>query len=241
MLAPPVALAWAFAYTLRMSQIAMWEKAMGGGDERVRERVVEWASGLCQRMHIEVRAHGVDSVDWSAPCVIMANHQSYLDVTALYRVLPRCFGFIAKRGLYSVPFFSGVMDAVGCIPIDRGSRADALTSMRRAAKTLRSGTPIAIFPEGTRSPGDRIAPLKKGAFHLVQMAQVPCIPIGIRGAAALMPRRNTGIRPGVIEVHVGPPVPPPAREDGAARQLLMARVRSELSRLAGVPEIDDPG
>jgi 1-acyl-sn-glycerol-3-phosphate acyltransferase len=240
MLAPPVALAWAFVYTIRMSQKAMLEKALGAGDERVRDLIKVWAAGLCERMRIEVRAEGVEQVDWSSPCVLMANHQSYLDVMALYRALPRCFGFVAKRGLYTVPFFAGVMRAVGCVPIDRSSRVDALTSMRAAARILRSGNPIAIFPEGTRTRGDRIAPLKKGAFHLVQLAQVPCVPIGIRGAGALMPRQNTGIRPGVIEVHVGPPISPPPRDDHQGRAEMMARVRAELSRLAALPQIDGP-
>jgi 1-acyl-sn-glycerol-3-phosphate acyltransferase len=188
-------------------------------------------------MHIEVRAHGLDAVDWSLPRVLMANHQSYLDVMALYRVLPLCFGFIAKKGLYTVPFFAGVMDAVGCVPIDRAHRTDALASMNKAARIVSAGSTIAVFPEGTRSLGDRIAPLKKGSFHLVQLAQVPALPIGIRGAGALMPRRNTGIRPGVIEVHVGEPIPPPPPDDNEARVALMARVRSELSRLAALPEI----
>jgi 1-acyl-sn-glycerol-3-phosphate acyltransferase len=238
MLAPPLALAWATAYTIRMSQRAMLERALGAGDDRIQELVKEWSLGLTGRMKIEVVADGVDGVDWSRPLVLMANHQSYLDVMALYRVLPRCFGFIAKKSLYNIPFFSGVMDAVGCIPIDRGDRRSALTSMREAARILRSGKTIAIFPEGTRSPGDRILPLKKGSFHLVQLAQVPAVPIGIRGAGQLMPRQNTGIRSGVIEVHVGKPIPPPPAEDQKARAALMSEVRSELARLAGVPEAD---
>lgn len=237
MLAPPLALAWANAYTFRMSQRAMVEQAFGASDERVREMSKEWAIGLAERMRIEVRAHGVDAVDWSVPCVIMANHQSYLDVLALYRVLPRCFGFIAKQGLFRLPFFGGVMRALGCVPINRASRAEALASMQEAARIVRSGTTIAVFPEGTRGPGDRILPLKKGSFHLVQLAQVPSVPIGIRGAGALMPRRNTGIREGVIEVHVGAPLPPPAPERAEARAALRAKVRAELSRLAAVPAI----
>ena len=238
MVAPPLALAWATAYTLRMSQKAMVAKALGGTDDRVREMTREWAQGLEARMRIEVRGHGMDRVDWSAPCVLMANHQSYLDVMALYRVLPRCFGFIAKQGLFAVPLFGGVMRALGCVPVDRSRPAQALRSMTEAARLVVAGTTIVVFPEGTRSRGDRIAPLKKGAFHLVQLAQVPCVPIGIRGTGALMPRENTGIRPGVIEVHVGAPIAPPALKDLAGRAALMARVREELSGLAGVPAID---
>ncbi len=238
MLAPSLALAWAATYTIRMSQKAMLAKALGSDDDRVREMTREWALGMETRMHIEVSGRGVDRVDWSAPCVLMANHQSYLDVMALYRVLPRCFGFIAKQGLFAVPFFGGVMRALGCVPVDRARPAQALQSMAEAARQVMAGTTIAVFPEGTRSRGDRIAPLKKGSFHLVQLAQVPCVPIGIRGTGALMPRENTGIRPGVVEVHVGAPIPPPALKDVAGRAALMARVRGELSRLAEVPAID---
>jgi 1-acyl-sn-glycerol-3-phosphate acyltransferase len=238
MLPPPIALGWATAYTLRMSQKAVVEKALGKGDERIQAVVKEWAVGLSDRMGIVVRARGVDTIDWSAPMVLMANHQSYLDVMALYRVLPRCVGFVAKKALYRVPVFAGVMRAVGCVPIDRASRTDALASIRRAAELVRGGSTIAVFPEGTRSRGDRVAPLKKGAFHLVQLAQVPTLPIGIRGAAALMPRENTGIRPGAIEVHVGTPIPPPTPKDAKARGALMGRVREELCRLADLPAID---
>jgi 1-acyl-sn-glycerol-3-phosphate acyltransferase len=221
-----------------MCQLAMWRKARGASDDVVREMTKEWAAGMRERMAIEVRTHGFDRVDWSRPAVVMANHQSYLDVLALYSALPTCFGIVAKKGLFSVPFFGGVMRALGCVAIDRGNHEEALATMRASADIVRNGATIAVFPEGTRSPGDRIQKLKKGSFYLVQSAQVPVLPVGIRGAAALMPRANTGIRPGVIEVFAGEPIPPPPPDDPAARKALMARVRSELSRLAAVPEMD---
>jgi 1-acyl-sn-glycerol-3-phosphate acyltransferase len=236
--APPIALAWATAYTLRMSQKAVLQKALGASDERVRDLTKEWAQGLCSRMNIEVRASGVDAIDWSQPCVVMANHQSYLDVLALFYALPRCFGFVAKKQLFAVPFFGGVMRALGCVSVDREKHVEALGTMRDAGRIVAAGTTIAVFPEGTRGPGDRILRLKKGPFYLAQLAGVPTVPIGIRGSAALMPRQNTGIRPGTIEVHVGAPLPPPAPGEAAARLALMKTVRTELSQLAGVPALD---
>lgn len=225
----------AFVYTIYMSQKAMRAKASGATDARVCEYVQEWSRGLRRRAGIEVRAHGMDGVDWSRPYVIMANHASYLDVLALYASLPRIVGFVAKKELYMIPFFSGVMHAVGCVPVNRGKRHEAVEALREAADAVRGGTTIAIFPEGTRSPGDRILPLKKGPFHLVQMAQVDVLPIGIRGAAALMPRQNTSMHSGVMEVHVGSPLPPPAPGDAEARKALTEQVRAEIARLAAVP------
>ena len=230
-------LGWATGYTFKMSGKAMFEKALGARDERVQELTKDWARGLAERMRIEVRAHGMDAVDWSAPCVVMANHSSYLDVMALYHSLPRCIGFVAKRPLFSVPFFGGVMRSLGCVPVERAKREDATRSVKEAAARLRAGASIAVFPEGTRSAGDRIAPLKKGPFLLGQLAGVHAIPVGIRGSAALMPRQNRGIRPGVIEVHTGRPIPLSAR-GASARSALMDQVRRELSRLADLPAID---
>jgi 1-acyl-sn-glycerol-3-phosphate acyltransferase len=232
---PTLRLGWAAGYTLKMCQIAMARKALGASDEVVRDLTKEWALGLSSRMGIEVRAHGIESVDWSKPYVLMANHQSYLDVLALYTALPQCFGIVAKKPLFAVPFFGGVMRALGCVPVDRSKHTEAIRAMRDAsAEIRRRNMTIAVFPEGTRGAGDRVGTLKKGPFHLAQLAQVPTLPVGIRGTAALMPRENTGIRPGIIEVHVGRPLAPPPPEDGGARTAAMHAIRAEIARLAGM-------
>ncbi len=216
----------------------MWQKAMGASDERVRDLTKEWARGLARACTSRCAPTASTPSTGRSRCVVMANHQSYLDVLALCQALPRCFGFVAKKQLFAVPFFGGVMRALGCVSIDRDRHVQALGTMREAGRTVAAGTTIALFPEGTRGPGDRILRLKKGAFYLAQLAGVPTVPIGIRGSAALMPRRNTGIRPGIIEVYVGAPLPPPPPDEAAARLALMKRVRAELSLLAAVPAID---
>jgi len=216
----------------------MLEMALGRGDERVRKLTKLWATGLCERADIEVEVFGCDLVDWSAPVIIMANHQSYLDVLALYRTMPTPFGIIAKQMLFRVPAFGGVMRALGCVPVDRGNRKKAVASLQAAARQIQAGSTIAVFPEGTRTDGKRITRLKKGPFHLVQEAQVPIIPVGIRGTAALMPRANTALYSGRIEVHLGPPIAPPTSGEEARAQS-MAEVRSALAALAELPERDE--
>ncbi|HVY47149.1 MAG TPA: lysophospholipid acyltransferase family protein [Minicystis sp.] len=223
------------AYTLGCSERAMIEKALGGSDAKVQQRTREWARGFGKRMGITVRATGLDAIDWSRPCIVMANHQSYLDVFALYRTLPNAFGFVAKKALFAIPAFGGVMRGVGCIPVDRGNRSEAIASMKEAASHVRGGKTICVFPEGTRGPGDVIQPFKKGSFYLAQFAGVPVVPIGITGTAALMPRSNRAIYPGEVEVRAGEPIAAIAEDDAAARKELARRVRTELSRLTGLP------
>jgi 1-acyl-sn-glycerol-3-phosphate acyltransferase len=222
-----------------MCQRAMLGQALGAEPEQVRVLIKEWAAGLASRMAIEIRSEGVDRVDWSRPLVIMANHQSYLDVLALFTALPRPVGVLAKKELFAVPLFGGVMRAIGCVPVDRSNRGEAMEMVRGAANHVRGGSSIAVFPEGTRSPGDRVAPMKKGPFYLAQLADVDIVPVGIRGSGKLMPRSNTAIHPGVIEVEIGAPLRFPPGGGPAARREAMSMVRDALCRLTGLPPLGD--
>lgn len=236
----PLRLGHATAYTFWMSGRAMRDVARGASADRVRELTQEWAAGFSQRTEVEVSVFGAELLDAGTPRILMANHQSYLDVLALYRALPIPFGFIAKKQLFALPLFGGVMRSLGCVAVDRENREQAVGAMDEAGARIREGATIVVFPEGTRSAGDRIAPMKKGPFYLAQRAGVPVVPIGIRGTERAMPRENTGIWPGRVEVHVGPPIPPIAGEGAEERHALMERVRAELSRLADRPMRDDP-
>jgi 1-acyl-sn-glycerol-3-phosphate acyltransferase len=109
--------------------------------------------------------------------------------------------------------------------------------MKAAADLVHAGATICVFPEGTRGPGDRIQPLKKGPFYLAQFAKVPIVPIGIQNTATLMPRSNRALYPGRIEVAVGSALPP-IGEHQKARKAAMAAVRAELGRLTGQPLVD---
>src|SRR5260370_35355304 len=117
-----------------MSQVAMLEKARGKSDDRVRELTKEWAAGMRERMQIEVHSHGFGAIDWSKPYVVMANHQSYLDVLALFSALPKTFGIVAKKELFYIPFFSGGMRALGCVSVDRPKKAEPLHAQLEAAQ-----------------------------------------------------------------------------------------------------------
>jgi 1-acyl-sn-glycerol-3-phosphate acyltransferase len=79
---------------------------------------------------------------------------------------------------------------------------------------------MAIAPEGTRTPTPRLRPFKKGAFHIAMQAEVPIVPIVIRNAGDVMWRNSMAVRPGVVDVHVLPPVP----TDGWTVDGLSARV-----------------
>jgi 1-acyl-sn-glycerol-3-phosphate acyltransferase len=191
-----------------------------------------WAEGLAKAWGMEVQAVGTEQLDPSQPYVFMANHLSHADIVALMVALPMNVGFLAKKELSKVPFLAQAIVAGGHILIDRKDNVSAVSSMAQAANDVARGSPLVIFPEGTRASREVIQPLKKGGFHLARQAGVPLVPVGIRGTRAIMGKEDLTIRPGRVEVHVGKPIYASDFEN----QLLCADfVRKQISQLAGMP------
>jgi len=90
--------------------------------------------------------------------------------------------------------------------VDRGNAGKAVDVLAPVVEKLREGYSIAISPEGTRSPTPRVAPFKKGAFHMAIQGQVPIVPIVIRNAGELFWRGSTFMRTGTVDVAVLPPI-----------------------------------
>jgi 1-acyl-sn-glycerol-3-phosphate acyltransferase len=185
------------------------------------------------RVRVTVRLHG--TLSGGQAYVFAANHTSSVDIWALFVVLPVNFRFIAKKQLGRIPLFGWAMAAGRFIFIDRQNPAAARRSIARAAERIRSGTSVAIFPEGTRSRDGSLGPFKKGGGHLAAEAEVPIVPIAIRGGREVMPRGTFLLRPGHVHVDVGAPIPTDRSTTPAERQLLMVRVRDEVARLLALP------
>jgi 1-acyl-sn-glycerol-3-phosphate acyltransferase len=229
---------YAVAVTGGVAGYALLRETLG---ERgaVRRLTPAWARALRRGIGMEVRVHGTEHVPRDRPCVVMCNHQSHLDIAALVLALPIQVGFLAKRELQDIPVFGRAVDAGGHVFIDRRDRKRAHEAIAHAATQVSAGKSIAIFPEGTRSDGRRVKTLKKGGFHLARQADVPIVPVGMRGTAKLLPKHTKRVHPGVIEVHIGPPIDPNGR-DVAELDDLVAKVRAEIGRLADLP-LADPG
>ena len=165
-----------------------------------------WASGLVRFWGVEVEVVGREQVVPGQPYVVMSNHLSWVDIPVLFLALPEPPGFLAKRELTRVPFLAAALRNGGHVIIDRGHRAHARASLDAAAQEVRSGKTVLIFPEGTRGDSATIGAFKKGGFHLAKSAQVPILPVGVRGCRAVFPRGGLLVRPGRVEVHIGAPI-----------------------------------
>lgn len=114
----------------------------------------------------------------SKSCVIIANHQSNYDLYVLGRVVPYRTVSLGKKSLKWVPFFGQLYWLAGNILLDRGNSRSAKQAMLQTTETLKhKNTSIWVFPEGTRHPGPKMLPFKKGAFLMAITAGVPIIPV----------------------------------------------------------------
>jgi putative phosphoserine phosphatase/1-acylglycerol-3-phosphate O-acyltransferase len=155
---------------------------------------------------ISLAIKGEDNLWNSRPAVFLFNHQSSADFFIVAKLLRKDVRAIAKKELQSVPILGQMMSVGGVIFIDRKNREQAIEAMTPAVDALKSGTSIAIAPEGTRSYDYSLGPFKKGAFHLALQARVPIVPIVLKNAHDAMPRGTNIFKPTMVEVIVLDPV-----------------------------------
>jgi 1-acyl-sn-glycerol-3-phosphate acyltransferase len=236
----PLNTAFSYSFTLAMSGAGaascLWDRS----GESVRKVAHYWGVNMCRGCGVTVSVQGGENVDWDAPLIVMANHQSHFDIPVIYAALPRSFGMLAKKELFRVPVFSAAMKGMRCVPIDRANRRQSLQSLREAAEQVKSGKSIVVFPEGTRSPDGRIHDLKKGPFYLADMAGVPIIPIGVRGTRLVVPKNGWLVRPAEVVVSIGTPIPVASGASGE-RERLRRTVRTALADLSSLELACDQG
>ena len=174
-----------------------------------------------------------DAPDFSGPCIYMCNHQSYLDIIVLLASLPGNFSFIAKKELLSIPFLGWYIGGAGHIFIEREDSVRALDSLRKSLARLKAGERIVVFPEGTRGPGDKMLPFRRGGFVPAAQSGVPVVPIRILGTRNIMPRGSVWVRAGNIKVHIGRPVDTKqiSGNKKEREKELMSRVRQAIEAL----------
>jgi 1-acyl-sn-glycerol-3-phosphate acyltransferase len=151
---------------------------------------------------------GREKIRPDATYVMVANHQSLLDILVLFRIFAH-FKWVSKIENFRVPFIGWNMTLNRYIKLKRGDRASVVQMMQACRETLACGNSIMMFPEGTRSPDGRLRAFKPGAFELAAKVGCPVQPLVIQGTADALPKRGfvlKGRHP--IRVTVLDPIPP---------------------------------
>ncbi len=155
---------------------------------------------------------GQENIEKGKVYVIIANHQSALDIPLLYK-LPIQFRWVAKAELMRVPFVGWNLILNRHIMVARGNAASARHMVDNCVHSLNEGVSVAIFPEGTRSKAGRISRFKDGAFVIARDANVSILPVLIEGTADAMPRDGFTVK---ARQHFTIRILPPVEQDTLA-------------------------
>lgn len=184
----------------------------------------------CGSQRFEVR--GAERLATGEGAIVMSNHESYMDPPALMLLSPVPIRFLAKHTLFLFPVFGWAMWAMGMVPVNRGRRDKAFTSIDRAGESIRAGKVVLVFPEGQRVDFSEpeMLPFKKGAFVMAARAHVPIIPVGIAGTRHILPKGWSWVDNHDVAVVLGEPIDT-SGYDIDSKDALMALVRERIEEL----------
>lgn len=129
---------------------------------------------------------GLENIDKKKSYVIVINHNSMVDILALY-FLPLNFRWVSKREVFRMPYIGPLLTIHGDIAIDRKNGADSLRKVIEQGKMWAGrGASIAMFPEGTRSKSGEISRFKQGAFSLAKEAGIDILPVVMHGTRTVL-------------------------------------------------------
>ena len=161
-------------------------------------RWVVWTAGWMVGLKSEIRGEvPTDEV------LIAAKHQSFFDILIIASVLPR-FKFIMKKSLVYAPILGWYALRLGCVPVDRGKRAEAIKSMVRDVTEGRAEPgQLIIYAQGTRVAPGAYRPYKVGAGVLYQSSGQDCVPAATN-VGVFWPRHGFYRKPGLAVVEFLP-------------------------------------
>ena len=199
-------------------------------------------------LHILLRAtgtrldvSGMENIPAGKPCVLVANHQSYLDVLIITAALPQPVGFVAKGELAQswvtrLPLTRLRTEFVARFDLEKGA-----DDLQRIVDAAFQGRPLLFFPEGTftRRPG--LSAFRLGAFVAATEANMPVIPIALRGTRGMLRAGSWFPRRGAVRMHISQPIAPSEKgmDSWSGAIALRDAARKEILGQCGEPDLGD--
>ncbi|TDT37092.1 1-acyl-sn-glycerol-3-phosphate acyltransferase [Halospina denitrificans] len=211
------------------------------GNNKACARMYAW--GGLRVLNTRVRLEGWQHMPAERPHVMVANHQSNLDLYFYGQITPENAVVVGKKSLGWIPFFGQIFWLGGNVLIQRRHRQKAMTAMNAANQAIACrGQSVWILPEGTRSRGRGLLPFRKGAFQTAVMTGAPITLICFSDYLKAYEQSPHG--PHTVTVRVLPPIP---TEHLGIKDVpdLMARCRAlmiqHLTDLNGESPVTDEG
>ncbi|HET9481112.1 MAG TPA: lysophospholipid acyltransferase family protein [Candidatus Polarisedimenticolia bacterium] len=178
------------------------------------------------RAYLRLRVEGRSRVPASGPCLIVANHTSYLDAAVLGASCPRRITFMITEPIYRMARMRWFYYLMGSIPV--APETPDPGALKAALRTLQQGGVLGIFPEGQRMPDGRPGEGKSGASLIAARTGAPVVPALILGAFESRPVGSLLPRPARVRVIFGEPLRFPAGAERRASRTELERFTRQL-------------
>lgn len=166
-----------------------------------------WAKFLLFASGVHVHVEGLQNIDPAGSYIFIANHTSYIDTPVVLANISVQFRFLAKRGLFQIPFLGTHLSRAGHIPVPREDPRAAVKTLQLAAETVQQKKiSLLIFPEGGRTPDGILAPFKEGGAYIAIRAGVPVVPLVLIGGRQVLPYGAGIVKSGNITMRILPPI-----------------------------------
>ncbi len=177
------------------------------------------------------RVFGAENMIEEGPCIIAANHCSYLDPPLVGVAFRRGIHYLARKSLLDVPVLGPILPELNVIPVDQ-KNADR-SALMGAIRVVRNGGAVLIFPEGTRSLDGQLQEAQPGIGMIAAKSGAPIVPVAIRGSFEILPRGAMIPKSGQISLSIGAPLQMRSVSETRDYGKASAQVVKEISRLLG--------
>ena len=150
------------------------------------------------------RVIGAENMIEEGPCIIAANHCSFLDPPLVGVACKRAIHYLARKSLLDVPVLGPILQELNVIPVDK--KNPERSALMGIISVVKSGGAALIFPEGSRSPDGQLQPAQPGIGMVVAKTGAPVIPVRIYGSHEALPRNGVLPRCTSVNVIVGKPL-----------------------------------
>lgn len=201
---------------------------------RISYAVVRRLIWLVAKVFGRVEVVGAEKVPTTGAFVLAPVHRSNVDFALTSIITGRPMRYMGKDSIWKSKLLGRFVSMLGAFPVHRGS-ADR-DALKACTEIVKGGSPLVMFPEGTRCSGPVVTELFDGTAFVAARTGVPIVPLGIGGSEAMMPKGAKFLRFSKLVLLVGDPIPAPAltesgRVPRSAVGQLTERLHGELQEL----------
>ena len=179
---------------------------------RIAYAIVRGLITVIAKLFGRITVVGADKIPKDGAFVLAPVHRSNVDFALTCIITKRPMRYMGKDSIWKSKLLGRFVSMLGAFPVHRGS-ADR-DALRACSEIVEGGSPLVMFPEGTRMHGPVIEEMFDGTAYVAAKAGVPIVPLGIGGTEAMMPKGAKLPRPTKLVLVVGDPIPAPERSEG---------------------------